>query len=70
MQNVSPGTENKEAGRDVAEGNTIKNHVTVPGVVNVEQKHSAPGDLLSVGWKAKAGTGQPEYRSAKGGAAA
>ena len=70
MQNVSPGTENKESGRDVAEKNTLKNHVTVPGIVNVEQKHFTPGDLLRVGWNAKAGTGQPGYPSAKGGAAA
>lgn len=69
MQNVSPGTENKEAGRDVAEGNRIGIHVTVPGIVNVEQKHSVPGDLSGVGRKAKAGTGQPKYPSAPRGAA-
>lgn len=69
MQNVSPKTENEKAGRDGAEENTIKNHVTVPGIVNVEQKHSTPGNLFRAGWKAKAGTGQPGYPPATGGAA-
>jgi hypothetical protein len=44
MQNVSPGAGNKGAGRDVAEGK-IGNHVTVTGIVNVEQKISSSGEL-------------------------
>jgi hypothetical protein len=69
MQNVSPKTGNEEAGRDVAEGNTIGTHVVVPGIVNVEQKHSSPEDLSGAGGKGRAGTGQPGYTSANGGAA-
>ena len=57
MQNVSPKTGNEEAGRDVAEGNTIETHVTVPGIVNVEQKHSSPGELTGIGCRATAGSG-------------
>ena len=45
------------------------NHVAVPGIVNVEQKHTLPADRTGAGDNAKAGTGQPGYPSDNGGAA-
>ena len=68
MQNVSPKTGNEEAGRDGAEGNAIKNHVTVPGSVNVEQIISSPEKLSGVGGRGRTMTlpagYQPENRGA------
>lgn len=69
MQNVSPGAGNEEADRDVAAGNTIGIHVTVPGIVNVEQTISSPEYLSGAGGKERAKTGQPGSASANGGAA-
>ena len=66
MQNVSPGTENEGAGRNVAKGNI---HVTGPGIVNVEQKISSREEHSGIGCKAFAGTGHTGYLSPNGGAA-
>lgn len=66
MQNVSPGTENEGAGRNVAKGNI---HVTGSGIVNVEQKISSREELSCIRCKAFAGTGQWGNPSPNGGAA-
>jgi hypothetical protein len=68
MQNVSPGTENEGAGRDVAEENNVRTHDIGPGIVNVEQNISSPEDSSGVGCKAGAGTGRPGYPLANRGA--
>lgn len=65
MQNISPGTGNEGTGRDVAG----YNHITMQGIVNVEQKRSSPAGRSGAGENAKAGTGQPGYLSENGGAA-
>jgi hypothetical protein len=70
MQNVSPGTGKEETDRDVAEEYKAKIHVTVTGIVNVEQKHASPEDVFSAGGKGRAGTGKQGYPSATGGAVA
>jgi hypothetical protein len=64
MQNVSPGMENEGTGRDV----TGYNHVTVPGIVNVEQKISSLKDLSGTGCNGSVGTGQTRYPQANRGA--
>jgi hypothetical protein len=66
MQNVSPGTENEGAGRNVAKGNT---HVTGSGIVNVEQKISSLEELSDIGCKVIARTEQTGYPSPNGGVA-
>lgn len=69
MQNISPGTGNKEAGRVVAEENTGRTHNTGQGIVNVEQKHLSYEDIPETGVKGMMGTEKQGYVSAEGGAA-
>ena len=66
MQNVSPGTENEGAGRNVAKGNI---HVTGSGIVNVEHNNSTPQHFFNVGCEKPSETGQRGNPSPNGGAA-